>query len=205
MDENNLGRLKIYQKSGNEPLHLDGESLDIDLISFWRWSTSDLVSNATRGVLAEFIVAKALDITSPSVRNEWDAYDLETDTGIKIEVKSAAYIQSWHQDKLSSISFRVQRKLAWDANTNRREDEAKRSADVYVFALLAHKDKRTVDPLNLNQWKFYVMPVEILNRRQRSQYSITLKSLEKLCGEAVNFSELKAAVIQAYQVNLSMK
>lgn len=205
MNPKDLGRLKFQPKSGNEIFHLNGEGLGIDLISFWRWSSSDLVSNATRGVLAEFIVAKALDITLPSVRSEWDAYDLETDSGIKIEVKSAAYIQSWHQDKLSSINFRVHRKLTWDADTNRCESEAKRPADVYVFALLAHQDKTTIDPLNLNQWMFYVMPSKLLNRRQTSQRTITLKSLEKQCGEPVHFLELKAKVTQAQQVNLSMK
>lgn len=202
MTSHNLGRLEIQPKSGNETFHLNGKNLGMDLLSFWRWSSSDLVSNATRGVLAEFIVANALDIISPPVRSEWDAYDLETDTGIKIEVKSAAYIQSWHQAKLSRISFQVQMKLAWDANTNRRENKARRPADVYVFALLAHQDKKTVDPLNLEQWKFYVLPTETLNKRKRSQHSITLKSLEKLCGGAVKFTELKTAVTEAYHTNL---
>jgi hypothetical protein len=32
--------------------------------------------------------------------------------------------------------------------------EIKRHADVYVFALLAHTDKATVDPLSLDQWRF---------------------------------------------------
>lgn len=108
--KNNLERLETQPKSGNEAFHLNGGNLDINLLSFWRWSTSDIVSNATRGVLAEFIVVKAMGNISSSVRNEWDAYDLETDDGIKIEVKSAAYIQSWHQDKLSTISFLVQKK-----------------------------------------------------------------------------------------------
>lgn len=205
MDTKNLGRLKIHPKSGDESFHLDGKSIGVDLTSFWRWSTSDLVSNATRGVLAEFIVAKALGNVSSQVRNEWDAYDLETDDGIKVEVKSAAYVQSWHQKELSSISFRVQRKLVWDSNTNQREVEAQRPADVYVFALLAHQDKQTIDPLNLEQWNFFVLPTETLNARQRSQHSITLKSLEKLCGGSVRYSELKMAVIEAYQTNLSKK
>jgi hypothetical protein len=32
--------------------------------------------------------------------------------------------------------------------------DAKRQADVYVFALLAHEDRTTIDPLDLDQWKF---------------------------------------------------
>ena len=61
--------------------------------------------------------------------------------------------------------------------------ESKRQADVYVFALLAHTDKTTIDPFNLDQWRFYVLPTAALDGRTRSQHSITLRSLEKLGGE----------------------
>ena len=37
-------------------------NVNYKVIDFWKWSVSDLVSNATRGRLAEFIVAKALKI-----------------------------------------------------------------------------------------------------------------------------------------------
>ena len=59
--------------------------MDLTLLDFWSWSASDLVSNATRGRLAEFIVANALGVES-GIREEWAAYDLATATGIKIEV-----------------------------------------------------------------------------------------------------------------------
>ncbi|MEI2689604.1 MAG: hypothetical protein V9H69_07780 [Anaerolineae bacterium] len=101
--------LRIYpvRRSGNEPLHSNGHSLGVTLLDFWRWSSSDLVSNATRGVLAEFIVASVLGIKLNGVRDEWGAFDLETPEGITVEVKSAAYIQSWSQRNLSVITFRV--------------------------------------------------------------------------------------------------
>ena len=67
---------------------------------------------------------------------------------------------------------------------------AKRHADVYVFALLAHTDKLTVDPLNINQWEFYVLPTTALDERKRSQHSITLKSLEDLSGGKVDYVQL---------------
>jgi len=68
-----------------------------------RCSLSDLVSNATRGRLAEFIVAQALNVDTSGVRDEWAAYDLLTSSGIKVEVKSAAYLQSWAQRRHSNI------------------------------------------------------------------------------------------------------
>jgi len=74
-------------------------------MDFWKLSVSDLLSNTTRGTLAEFIVAMAMDIDLSNFREEWDAYDLETKNGIKIEVKTSAYLQSWFQKNYSKIIF----------------------------------------------------------------------------------------------------
>ena len=99
--------IKAERKLGSEKLHEDSSETGIALLEFWQWSASDLSSNATRGLLAEFIVAKALG-SRQEVRAEWDSYDVLSQDGIKVEVKSAAYIQSWHQRALSRISFGIQ-------------------------------------------------------------------------------------------------
>jgi hypothetical protein len=190
----NLGRLTIKRKTGAEEFHVDGQELDFNLLSFWQWMASDLVNNALRGELAEYIVARALGLDTLKPREPWAAFDLQTPSGIRIEVKSAAYVQSWYQSRLSTIIFNVPKTLYWDSITNRQAKEKQRQADVYVFALLAHQDKETIDPLNINQWAFYVLPTAVLNERTRSQYSITLKSLVKLCGKALTYDELRQAV-----------
>jgi hypothetical protein len=64
---------------------------------------------------------------------------------------------------------------------------------VYVLALLAHTDKATVDPLDLDQWVFYVLPTVVLDGRTRSQHSITLKTLQGLTAVA-GFGGLRQAV-----------
>jgi hypothetical protein len=107
-------------------------------LSFWQWSCSDLVGNALRGVLTEYIVATAV-CGADKVRIEWDAYDIETPEGIKVEVKSGAYIQSWSQKKLSAIQFGIQQTQGWNAKTNNYSIQKARQADVYVFCVLAHK------------------------------------------------------------------
>ena len=200
MKNTDLGRLAIYRKTGNERFSAGNQDLGFDLAGFWQWSASDLVSNATRGVLAEYIVARALGVAEIVVRDEWGAYDLETESGIKIEVKSAAYIQSWYQNHLSTIIFRVPKTRAWDPDTNILSKELKRQADVYVFALLSHKDKLTIDPLDLNQWEFYVLPTSVLDNRKRSQHSITLPSLRKLCEKPFQYPELEQAVQKAHRL-----
>jgi hypothetical protein len=115
---------------------------------------------------------------------------------VKVEVKSAAYIQSWFQTKLSAISFRTPKTRAFDPETNSHETEAKRQADVYVFAVLKHQDKETVDPLNVEQWEFYTVPTAVLNARTRSQYGITLVTL-KTFSTPVNFAGLRTEVLRA--------
>jgi hypothetical protein len=195
-----LDKIQVSLKSGVEQLTLANQGTGTSLHHFWRWYVSDLLSNATRGVFAEFIVATAtgIDITQP--REEWSAFDLTTPDGIKLEIKSAAYLQSWQQRELSKISFSTKLSLYWDNVTNKQEKIAKRHADVYVFCLLHHEDKRTVDPLNLDQWEFYVLATKQLNEYTRSQHSITLKSLKGLTSP-VKYGELYDEVKRKYTLN----
>jgi hypothetical protein len=192
-----LARLKPSPKTGGEPFHESGTASGFSLRDFWSWSMSDLVSNAARGVLAEFIVAKALGLRTDCVRMAWDKCDLVGERGLNIEVKSAAYIQTWAQKAPSKITFSVQRRRGWDANTNVQDKEARRHADIYVFAFLAHEDKNTIDPLDLNQWRFWAVSTRFLEERKRSQYSITMATLLKLVGEPVSYGELPRCVQRA--------
>ena len=80
------------------------------------------------------------------------AWDLTTTDGVRIEVKSAAYLQSWGQKGFSRISFNTPKTLAWDPDGGGYADIAQRQAQVYVFALLSHTDRATVNPLDLRQW-----------------------------------------------------
>lgn len=176
----NYGIIKPKIKSGEELFKFKQNKLSFKLSDFWKWSVSDLISNATRGRLAEFIVAMATNVNLDTPRDEWAAYDLITPENIKIEVKSAAYIQSWHQEKPSTISFSIKPSFHWDSATNKQSKTKDRYADVYVMCLLFTLDQKNINPLDMKQWKFYVLSVKEVNDYKRSQLSITLKSLEKL-------------------------
>ena len=95
-----LPQIKIRRKSGTEVFHRSGQPMPVRLLNFWQQSGSDLIGNTARGSLAEYIVATALGLGG-DVRNEWEVYDLQTPSGVKIVVESAAYLQSWYQKKLS--------------------------------------------------------------------------------------------------------
>jgi len=187
----NLPQITIQPKEPNEPFVNGKTALNFNIVDFWKWNLSDLIGNTNRGVLAEFIVKQALNIKSKT-RLEWDAFDLETDNGIKIEIKSSAYIQVWKQNQFSKISFGIApTKALLDDNTY--SSSLKRQADVYVFCLLHHKEQAGLNPMNLNQWTFYVVKTETLNKKSKTQKSIALSSIEVLEHTKCGYSELKAA------------
>ena len=98
-------------------------------------------------------------------RDEWDAYDLKTKNGLKIEIKSSSYLQSWEQKELSKIVFGIQPTVKWEETANKRTTQKIRQSDIYIFCVLSHKDKTTVNPLNLSQWDFYILETKILNEK----------------------------------------
>jgi hypothetical protein len=144
-------------------------------------------------VLVEYIVS--IDVPCDSdFRDQWDAYDLVAQDGTKIEVKSASYLQSWKQEKPSAISFGIQPTFGWGAKTNTQSKKLKRQADVYVFCVLSHQDKSSVDPINLSQWDFYVLATQILDQEIPDQKTITLPSLLTLNPTECQFGEIWDAI-----------
>jgi hypothetical protein len=188
-----LDALVIRRRTGSEAFHTAGQPLGFDVLSFWQWACSDLCGNTLRGLIAEYLVAQAMGSGSTH-RVEWDAYDVTTPEGLKIEVKTSAYAQSWRQTKLSSIGFDIARKRAWDAASNTMATLPLRTADVYVFAVHAHKDKATLDPLDLGQWEFYVLPTRVLDEKCPVQDKIALSMLVKFGATKVEFEGLRQAI-----------
>ena len=88
----NIFSVEATKKTGKENFSYEGMIYDFSLQDFWSWNNSDLLNNALRGKLAEYIIMKALDIQQ-AFRLERDDYDLNY-KGLRIEIKSWAYIQS---------------------------------------------------------------------------------------------------------------
>ena len=185
--------LKVARKSGLEHFRNGSDVLGFDLLSFWQWSASDLASNALRGRLAEYLIAQALGIAD-GLRAEWDAFDLVSRRGLTIEVKSAAYLQTWSQKALSTIKFKIAPTRAWEATTNVLAADSRRQASVYVFALLSHKDKPSLDPMDLSQWQFYLLSKAALDARLANQKQVSLATLLKLEPVMCSFGTLATAI-----------
>ncbi len=66
-----------------------------------------------------------------------------------------------------------------------------------MFALLAHKDQQTLDPLNLDQWEFFVLPTTALDKKDPTQKAIGLSALLALNPEEATYGTLAVAVERA--------
>ncbi|MDD4816538.1 MAG: hypothetical protein PHI85_01025 [Victivallaceae bacterium] len=175
---------------GNECFFDGNEALPFSLSDFWRWSASNLLDNTMRGMLAEYLVALAID-AQESTRREWSAWDLTTSSGIKIEVKSAAFLQNWHQKKPSTIRFGIQPARGWNAESGEYQSEIKRQADYYVFCLFTPLERNAANPLQLEQWEFYVLPVQVLDQQCKTQKTIGLSRLLALGAQKFAWTSLQ--------------
>jgi hypothetical protein len=172
--------------TGDEPI----AGMSASVRDFWAWALSDLRGNTVRPMLAEFLVAQALGAaTRPRI--EWDAYDVETEDGVRVEVKSSAYLQAWSQARPSSINFGGLNGRTWDAAAG-YSSSATYNADVYVFALATARDHAAYNPLDLAQWTFWVLPRRIVEAT--GQKSLALSRVEFLAGAPVSCDGLAEAV-----------
>lgn len=145
-----------------------------DLDAFLRWNSGHLVENRTRGAYAEWLVHRALGLDPGEHRNEWAEVDVTVEE-ITLEVKSAAFVQAWPQEKPSVISFPIEQRVA----------------TAYVFCLLDGQDRERVDPQDLSQWRFWVVPTSKLHRDRQS---IGLQPLIRAFGEGISYEELPASI-----------
>jgi hypothetical protein len=187
-----LNEIIIERKTGNEKII--SATKDRTIIDYWKWAFSDLIGNTERGMLAEYLVALACGIDE-KVRISWGSYDMELDNGIRIEVKSSAYIQTWKQKSYSKPSFGIQKTKAWDHVENIFDEIKKRQADIYVFALLAHKKQDTINPLDTDQWEFYLLKTEVLNHYMGDFKTIGLERIKQLNAVKSNFEQLHEHIL----------
>ncbi len=153
-----------------EPGILTGEEgiggTGVTVRDFWAWSMSNLRANTVRSSLAEFLVARAVGADQrPPV--EWDSYDVLTPDGVRVEVKCGAYLQTWAQSRLSTVTFGGLKARTWSAEEGYSLAESY-NADVYVFAVHTATDHASYDALDVDQWSFWVLPrsvVEVTGQR----------------------------------------
>lgn len=183
-----------FLESGQPIPSLQGRTVG----DFWRWAYSDVRSNTTRSVFAEYIVGLALGVVRKP-RVEWDAVDLRYGD-FNVEVKASGYCQSWFQRKPSSISFSIRKARFWNPAIGAYEGEATRSAHVYVFCVHAEREKEKATVLDVSTWNFYVVPTRNLNQDFGMAKSLSLTSVRRIAVQC-KWSGLKSTVDRVLESN----
>lgn len=174
--------------TGEEKLvGLNGETVR----DFWSWGMSNLRTNTLRGVLAEYIVTRAVGSTSMQ-RIEWDAYDVVTPAGVRVEVKAAAYLQGWSQPRLSRIEFSGLSARMLNEVANTYAGDRDYNADVYCFAVQTAVTHDTFDVLDTSQWRFYVASRAAV--AATGSRSLGLATVERIATGPLMVSDLAAAI-----------
>ena len=191
--------------TGKEKLIFEDKDLGKTMLDFWSWAYSDLIRNLNRGAFAEFIVREAMNTqcgnTPPreGFRISMDAYDLLSPDGIRVEVKSSAYIQSWESEHPARISFRIAPAKALDEFGNYSvNSKYARHSDVYVFCVWTAMS-REQNILDLALWDFYVLSTKILDQKVPNQKTITFPSLLSLEPKKVDYFGLYEAIRSEYE------
>ena len=155
---------------------------------------SDLLDNANRGLLAEYLVGRALGCAFDHARQSWDDFDLLTPTDVRVEVKTTGRFQSWHVEtsdtESRNPSFTGLRGQALTPDRSKYQGNAEVRADVFVFCY--HQGRQ---PLCIKEWEFYVVSGPRIDALQ--QKSIRLSRIRKLT-HPLSFSTLRRAVELAW-------
>jgi len=185
--------------TGREALcSLDLELRQATVQDFWKWAFSDLRANNLRGIFAEWLVAKLLNIDL-SRRDFWAGWDLETTQGLRIEVKASAYLQTWTQSRPSKIIFSGLKGQTWNPETG-YSGKASYNSDLYVFCVQIERQAHRWDALDLGQWRFYLLRREELVRRDCR--SLSLPALCRISQEldATEFRRQALAIISGDKI-----
>lgn len=187
--------------TGNEQFYL-GENCQKETVSnFWAWSMSRLLADGVRGDLAEFIVNTALGLDITNAKRGWGECDIIYDN-TRIEVKCSSLLQAWERKTPTNPVFSISKTLNCDIQetetgcvyVGRDNSPPMRRSEIYVFCLFANADRETANPLNLSQWKFYVVPTSLINEKCGDKRSISLNGISRLGVIPVGYQEIKSSV-----------
>ncbi len=156
---------------------MNGEFVGLSVNDLWSFEFSNLTE--LQGYVAEFLVAKALGKELPDNCVGWTDYDILY-RGKRIEVKATAYYQAWKQSgeicKQRTFSIRQKEKN-----------------DLYVFCLLLGENVTEANPLQLENWEFFIVPTIDIIDRCGSNKTISLERVRSL-GHKTSYIGIKGAV-----------
>ncbi len=166
-----------------------------------RFYSQPLLDNVYRGDYVETLILFALgDGWNPV--GGWVSWDLESDAGVRLEVKQSAALQTWGQryrkedSKERPPSFDIAPRTGYHTDSTEEakwvdlpDGESARFADIYILAWHPETNPHIADHRRAEQWHFFVVPEHQLP----DQKTISLNPLQKLTA-AVAYDQLSAKI-----------
>ena len=188
-----------------EPFLLSGKPTDRTVVEFWAWAMSRLMADGPRGDLAEFIVNIALGMDMTIPKKGWGECDIVykyEGQPIRVEVKCSTYLQAWDRKTLSTPIFSIAKTLNCDIADDdkgfhyfgRDGTPPQRRSDIYVFCLFAERKRSKANPLNLDQWEFYIKKTSEIDRLLGDQRRISIDGLNSIEAEKCRFGGIRPTV-----------
>ena len=176
--------------NGTEKFEFNGKDLGFDFKDYWQFHYSNI--HDLQDTIAEFIVAKALGIEHAQNVEYWTLWDI-TYRKKRIEVKETSYYHSFNAEgKVSKIrTFSIAKANgSYDEQVSGNKEFCRQN-DIYVFCLNTGDTKATSYPLNLNNWEFYIVPTDFLNKHCENQKTISLNRIKSFGFKPLNYDQIK--------------
>lgn len=180
----------------DEMFRFRGKGL-FSVVDFWQYAYSQLDGMAE--TIAEFLVAKALNIEKAENVNYWTAYDMAY-RNKRIEVKASSYVHPWNKkiSKIRTFSIAPTNNSYWKNRDT--EQKFSRQSEVYVFCLNKNQDIGKRNALAVDDWVFYVVPTFVIDgycKKNPAQRKISLNVVKRLAKGEVSYDRLRDAVDEA--------
>lgn len=171
----------------------NGEAIGLTMLDFWKYQYSNIFDLQEN--IAEFIVGKALGLNEPCNRDGWSLYDILYRSK-RIEIKESGYYYSWQKNG------KISNQRTFGVTSAYGEDNVKeRQNDIYVFCLNTGITAAESNPLEMDNWEFFVVPTNVINQEcPIEQKTLSLGRIRKLA-PATRYCDLKR-VIDSYIDNL---
>jgi len=174
--------------NGKEKFISQNKELDFGMLEFWCSKFSNVYN--IQEYIAEFLVEQALGIEKSHNTEYWTLFDILY-KDYRIEIKETGYYHPWNENGKISEMRRFGITKANSKYENKESSNIyERQNDIYVFCLNVGKTKETSNPLNIDNWEFYIVPTKKINEVCKNYKSIGLNKVKKIATK-VNYFEIK--------------
>ncbi len=155
-----------------------------------------IITNNIRPHYVERMIVRALGDGWTLVSADWSGWDIESATGVRVEVKQSAVRQTWtdrpgRDGKPTVAIFDIRPRTGyWSEGGSKWVEQPGRIADIFVFAWHPVLDPAIADHRDPQQWRFYVVLEAALPPGQKT---ISRTVLERR-HTAVGYDELRNEV-----------